>query len=173
MPNGGSDCCGTCWFNARNKGEVGYGHIDSTEPHFCTIRNLPIESGFYTYCANHPNHRPERETVPIGPVLTGNSLGERQVWKPSPDTEEIRRHLIGLLDRIDERPGFQDPSENRGFEAVIRQLGEFREARAVEPLRRIAAFEPVPPESAPYRRPRYGLVEAAQEALEQIAGSPG
>ena len=24
MPNGGSDNCGTCWFNERNKGEVGF-----------------------------------------------------------------------------------------------------------------------------------------------------
>jgi len=38
MPNGGSDCCGTCWFNARNKGEAGYGHALATEPARCTIR---------------------------------------------------------------------------------------------------------------------------------------
>jgi len=28
MPDGGSDCCGTCWFNERNKGEAGYAHAD-------------------------------------------------------------------------------------------------------------------------------------------------
>ena len=43
MPNGGSDCCGTCWFNAKNKGEKGYGHAKDPEPAFCTIRALPIE----------------------------------------------------------------------------------------------------------------------------------
>jgi hypothetical protein len=24
MPNGGSDCCGTCWFNSTHQGQVGY-----------------------------------------------------------------------------------------------------------------------------------------------------
>jgi len=34
MPNGGSDCCGTCWFNARNKGEARYEHARDPEPNF-------------------------------------------------------------------------------------------------------------------------------------------
>ena len=52
MPNGGSDCCGTCWFNAKNKGEAGYGHRKDPDPEYCLIRQLEIRSPMYTYCAN-------------------------------------------------------------------------------------------------------------------------
>src|SRR5687768_955859 len=90
MPNGGSDCCGTCWFNVKNKGEAGYAHTGDPEPAFCSIRGLLIEDPFYTYCANHPHRRPERDAIPIGPVFTGE---EREMWQDSPDTEEVREHL--------------------------------------------------------------------------------
>ena len=73
MPNGGSDCCGTCWFNAKNKGQAGYDHASDHEPAFCTIRSLPIEDAFYTYCGNHPHRTPERDPIPIGPVFTGDA----------------------------------------------------------------------------------------------------
>jgi hypothetical protein len=72
MPNGGSDCCGTCWFNARNKGEAGYAHADDPEPKFCTIRGLAIENSFWTYCGNHPHPR----------TATGSRLG-RCMWIPT------------------------------------------------------------------------------------------
>lgn len=91
MPNGGSDCCGTCWFNAKNMGQAGYNHARDSEPVFCTIRNLSIETPFYAYCANHPHRRPYRDSIPIGPVFTGDSEGVRELWKPSLDTEEIRQ----------------------------------------------------------------------------------
>ena len=98
MPNGGSDCCGTCWFNARNKGEAGYGDADDPEPNFCTIRGLAIENPFWTYCGNHPHRRPDRDPIPIGPVFIdagGYPYGRKQ-WQPSPDTEEVRQHLLEL-----------------------------------------------------------------------------
>lgn len=76
MPNGGSDCCGTCWFNRRNKGQAGYQHA-FPGPTQCEIRSLEITSPFYTYCANHPHRRPERDEVPIGPVMTGDESGRR------------------------------------------------------------------------------------------------
>ena len=98
MPNGGSDCCGTCWFNAKNKGESGYDHARDREPDFCTIRSLPIADPFYTYCGNHPHRRPERDPIPLGPVFTGE---ERELSQPSPDTEEIRQHLLSLLHKIE------------------------------------------------------------------------
>ena len=104
MPNGGSDCCGTCWFNAKNKGEAGYAHSTDPEPSFCSIRHLPIESPFYTYCANHPHRRPERDRIPIGPAFRSDSFGARQFWRPSPDTEEIRQHLLSLLDAQEQQP---------------------------------------------------------------------
>jgi hypothetical protein len=101
MPNGGSDCCGSCWFNAKNNGEAGYGHASETEPDYCTIRKLPIADAFYTYCGNHPHRRPNRDPVPIGPVFIDKGNGRsRELWKPSPDNEEVRLHLLGLLAKI-------------------------------------------------------------------------
>lgn len=126
MPNGGSDCCGTCWFNARNKGETGYEHADDPEPAFCSIRNCPIDGDpFYTYCSNHPHRRPERDRVPIGPVYTGDSSGARQDWQSSPDTEEIRQHLIFLLNAQDLQPPSEYPIGVYADEVVVWQLGEF------------------------------------------------
>ena len=43
MPNGGSDNCGTCWFNTKNKGETGLGRFRDPAPDFCSIRELAIE----------------------------------------------------------------------------------------------------------------------------------
>lgn len=57
MPNGGSDCCGTCWFNSDNKSKAEYnqslmiqvfswmGEIQQSQPlilpkSFCSSDNL-------------------------------------------------------------------------------------------------------------------------------------
>jgi hypothetical protein len=165
VPNGGSDCCGTCWFNARNKGEAGYDHANDPESAHCTIRGLPIEIPFYTYCGNHPHRRPERDPIPIGPVFTGE---ERTVWTPSPDTEEIRQHLLALLAQIVERPRSEYPIGVYLDELVVCQLGEFREKRAVEGLSRIASFDPGSAETGAFGRTRLSLVPLAVEALYKI-----
>jgi uncharacterized protein len=172
MPNGGSDCCGTCWFNIRNKGEAGYDHANDPEPPFCTIRSLPIEDPFYTYCGNHPRRRPERDPIPIGPVFAGNSDGVRTFWQASPDTEQIRQHLLDLLSEM-QQPVTEYPIGMYLDELVVLQLGEFREARAVDGLRRLGDFDPASTESGPFGRTRATLVTAAREALEKIAGSGG
>ena len=163
MPNGGSDCCGTCWFNRTNQGERDWQRFrdESVEP-FCDIRGQAIESPFYTYCANHPHRRPDRDRIPIGPILryAGNGMSnDREMWIESPDTEEIRLHLLGILDEF-----FTTVAQDRypigpGIgETVIRQLGEFGEERALERLRWIAA-------EVPGR-----LGELAREAVEMIEG---
>ena len=141
MPNGGSDCCGTCWFNKSNRGERGYPSAHSPEPAQCTIRDVPIEDPFYTYCANHPHRRPDRDPIPIGPIMvniSGGQTNDRVAWRPSPDSEEIRRHLLDLLDDIFTHIA-QDPYPigTPVASAVIRQLGDFRERRAVETLQRL------------------------------------
>ena len=102
MPNGGSDCCGTCWFNRSLEGQRGSANFNREIPSHCEIRDLDIPDPFYTYCANHPCHRPGRDTIPIGPVdvyrATGPSgEGGREQWQPSPDTEEIRQHLLDIV----------------------------------------------------------------------------
>ncbi len=168
MPNGGSDCCGTCWFNARNKGEAGYEHQDDPEPDVCIIRNLPLFEAFWTYCANHPRHRPEPDPIPIGPVFVNENDGRgRLLWQPSPDTEIIRCHLLDLLREIPELPSEDYPLSLSTEERVVWQLGEFRETRAIPDLHRITAFVP-DVKSGPYGRARQSLIAAAREALGKI-----
>jgi hypothetical protein len=167
MPNGGSDCCGTCWFNARNKGEAGYEHARDAEPNFCTIRGLAIADPFWTYCGNHPHRRPDRDPIPIGPVFVADDDDGRKVWQPSPDTEEVRLHLLELLHGIEEQPTEEYPAGVYTDEMVVWQLGEFREARAVADLQRIAAFRPEVV-GGRFGRTRSSLVTAAREALSKI-----
>ena len=168
MPNGGSDCCGTCWFNAKNGEQAGYARARSPDPAFCTIRNLPIENPFYTYCGNHPHRRPQRDPIPIGPVFVRDSSGARKFWQPSPDTEEVRQHLLGLLTQMEQQPVSEYPIGVYSDEVVVWQLGEFRESRALEQLRRIVSFDPDATESGPFGRTRQGLVRLAREALTKI-----
>ena len=101
MPNGGSDCCGTCWFNRTNRGRRDWQqHRDESAPPYCEIRKVAIDDPFWTYCANHPHRRPDRDPIPIGPITRYAGDGcsnEREVWAPSPDSEEIRLHLLELL----------------------------------------------------------------------------
>ena len=66
MPNGGSDCCGTCWFNRSLEGQRGSANFNDEIPSHCEIRDLDIPDPFYTYCANHPCHRPGRDPMRQG-----------------------------------------------------------------------------------------------------------
>ena len=173
MPNGGSDCCGTCWFNSRNEGEARRNRSASpSEPHYCIIRELTIRSAFYTYCANHPHRNPKRIEVPIGPVWKGTSSGYREVWKLAPRTEEVRQNLLSLLGQIQELPSLEYPIGIYADDMVIWQLGELRESRALEELRRIAAFSPdAQTASDPFKRKRHSTVSAALKAIGKIEGS--
>lgn len=173
MPNGGSDCCGTCWFNARNKGEAGYNHADPRELNFCKIRRLAIDDPFWTYCGNHPHRRPEPDPIPIGPVFI--SADEypyrRKQWQLSPDTEEVRWHLLDLLQCISAEPLEEEyPAGLYVDELVVWQLGEFRERQAIDELRRIAAFSADTP-TGPFDRTNKRLVAIAREALAELGES--
>jgi hypothetical protein len=171
MPNGGSDCCGTCWFNRKNRGEAGYAHAGAAEPAYCEIRELEIPHPFYTYCANHPYRSPVRDQIPIGPAFTNPREEGREVWKQSPDTEEVRTHLLSLLARIQEQPKEEYPGTYRD-EVVVWQLGEFREQRARRDMERIANFDPKASTGKPFQRTRHSLVEVARQALMKTSGEP-
>jgi len=60
MPNGGSDCCGTCPFNKVSPSGEQY--------HFCEIRDFKIEIPYWTYCNNHPRRNPLLLRTPRGPI---------------------------------------------------------------------------------------------------------
>ena len=167
MPNGGSDCCGTCWFNTKNKGQAGHPKSFVPGPAFCEIRGLEIPSPGYTYCANHPYRRQERDRTPIGPVMTGDSSGRRKIWKRSPDTEEIRRHLLAVLSKVKDAPEDEYPIGPSLETVVIWQLAELREARAVPDLERIAVFSPDAKDR--FGVDRNGTILAAKSALLRIA----
>ena len=182
MPNGGSDCCGTCWFNRSNDGARGYaGRRGKRVPPHCEIRDEPIEDPFWTYCANHSFRRPEKDRIPIGPILVAGGLPDnpyhnpyypdnpyypygRVVWKLSPDTEEIRQHLLALLAE------FETTTADR--RVVVWQLGEFREQRAVETMQRLV--DELPEESAAtvrqaLKRIRNGVEQDLPMASPQLA----
>jgi hypothetical protein len=151
MPNGGSDCCGTCPFNRKNRGQAGYGDRDNPEPDHCDVRDLPIEhAAFWTYCANHPHHNPDLVRIPVGPVYVaaGVSYG-REVWKPSPDTEEVRAEVHRLIATASPEPVTDYPSGLALVEAAILQAGEFRDPRYVPELDRIRQFPGIETEDHP------------------------
>jgi hypothetical protein len=166
VPNGGSDNCATCCFNRRNKGDVGYAHANSEEPHYCLIRHFQIDDydqGYWTYCGNHPHLPNGRMDIPIGPVFK-NELGKpgpREVCKESPDSEEIRQNLLQLIAGI--TPVCTEEHYEPYFKGiVIFQLARFREERALADLQRIANFDKDSPDVS--RR----LVNAAGIAIERI-----
>jgi len=141
MPNGGSDCCGTCPFNRKNRGETGYAHARDTSSDHCEIRDLAIEVSFWTYCTNHPHHNPQRIPVPVGPVYVcddGSYL--RKVWKPSPDTEEVRAEVLRLIEAATPESIVDYPAGFALAEAAILQAGEFRDPRYIPALERIRRF---------------------------------
>ncbi|MBV9123015.1 MAG: hypothetical protein JO112_06645, partial [Planctomycetes bacterium] len=143
MPNGGSDCCGTCWFNTRNAGQAGYGHASREEPSFCEIRgNLPIPEPFWTYCSNHPEQNPDRVRIPVGPVYVdaGGYPYRRKDWVPSPDTEEVRTGLLDLIRAATPEAARRYPGGLSLVEGAVMQLGVFREVRALPELDRIRGF---------------------------------
>ena len=93
---------------------------------------------------------------------------QRVVWKASPDTEEIRRHLLELLAVLEEKPAQNEyfPPLSAYFptstvaKTVVWQLGELRETRAVPRLARIIA------------RDGGQIIEYARKAFAKIEEGP-
>lgn len=138
MPNGGSDCCGTCWFNLRNKGESGYDHADDAELNHCVVRKIDIPDPFYTYCANPPPRNPDKLALRIGPIYTGDAQGNRKVWILLEDTQENRLSHLELLRTLGVVTPDEYPIGVPSLAVVIEQLVEWREIRAIPFLQRIA-----------------------------------
>ena len=62
------------------------------------------------------------------------------MWQPAPDTKEVRQHLLDLLSQMQDQPSNEYPAGVYLDELVVWQLGELREARSIEHLRRIMAL---------------------------------
>ncbi len=140
MPNGGSDCCGTCWFNSKNEGKPGYHGSEKPGTVRCIIRNIEPESPFYTYCANHPHHNKQMIPVPIGPVYI-DDFPYRKVWLEAPGSEEIALQLLQLLNSISNEVQSVYPCPLDFEEIVIDELMKLKEKRAIPGLREIIKMD--------------------------------
>lgn len=132
MPNGGSDCCGTCCFNelretpAEEEGRPRKGR--------CTLRGLDIDHPFHKYCINHPRHNRREIQEPIGPIFTtGKYPNSRVPCEPAPDSPEIRARLLALLDDVtfgNTRSSY--PFRGMFFDAIVlNHLAELKERAAL------------------------------------------
>lgn len=174
MPNGGSDCCGTCWFNRANEGQPGFPKKTERPPAYCEIRDVAIANPFWTYCANHPHHNPDRVEVPVGPIFVCDDYPyTRRPLVECPDTETVRVRLLELLRDMPETPRREYPTETKFDHQVIAQLMAFREVRAVDELRRVVRFNPLAasePGDGPFVVTRAVTVGQALEALAVLVG---
>jgi len=175
MPNGGSDCCGTCWFNRKNDGKAGYPKksVDSKLPAYCSIRDVVIPEPFWTYCSNHPAHNIEEISTPVGPVFICDTYPYvRKIWIECPDTEEIRVQLVDILESIPEMPVPEYPSTYSFETLIIDHITALCEKRAIPGLRRILGFDPSVIDTKNF--PTYTrkvLIGHAIEALARLAGN--
>ena len=164
MPNGGTDCCGTCWWFAPKMVEMKFATSPGATreiPPWCTIRRIRIDDPFWTYCANHPYRHGEPDPIPIGGVERGDGGYHNVRWRayPPENGPVVRAHLGALLER-------QAAAE---------------EERAPEIMQRASIAttigEPLPPDASPMEYPLgSGLIDtivahAVQiRALEAVPG---
>ncbi len=76
--------------------------------------------------------------MPVGPVVEGNL---RKLLFASPDSPEIRKTLLRILNDMEEVPA-SDCNSNWLEEQAIEQLGAFGEPKALAGLLRAAQFDP-------------------------------
>lgn len=104
----------------------------------------------------------EERRVEDGQTIVSSWENPRYVWKRSSDSEEIRRHLLNLLKSIFEHMSRDRYPIGAGLgETIIRQLGEFREKRAVRYLEWIREN---------FRDSPGLMADAARDALARIQG---
>lgn len=132
------------------------------------IRNVDIPNPFYTYCANHPHRNPARLALAIGPIYTGDSLGNREVWIPLADTQENRLNHLELLRILSEIVPEEYPIGKPSLVVIFEQLVEWRESRAIPFLKHIAGSEIEQESPDGLAMPREITIRAARSALEKL-----
>ena len=143
MPNGGSDCCGECQFYGLESEKYLFNYPKRIDYPHCLLRAYVPEDPYYTYCVNHPHHNPYSVTIPVGPIyVPGKDLHTRKPTFPCLDSEKIRQGLLMILERIPEKPRKEYPSSTNFDAEIIKQVGHFKELRALNELLRIIKFDP-------------------------------
>lgn len=195
MPNGGYPICAGCWFNRSNQGDDGWqsegslsgwfwhpkNPLENPPEAFCEIRGVKLTgTGGHPCCANHPLFRVDRDPIPIGPLWQSFSgpSDAPYIVAPSPDTQPIRLHLLHLLEELytsEEMPaGHRSPGYEFLGTAIIKQLTEFRELRAIPFLKQIVELDsalPSEPEDSPRSKTlilHTILATAARQALQEL-----
>ena len=125
MPNGGSDCCMTCWFNPGAKYPPAEDFKDKSSEEilallesvpkpsdsYCKIRHFPVKDAAYTYWLNSNRHSYKQSPIPVGPVFEFSGdyqTNERHISIKCPDTPEIRDNLLEIANDMIGRPGDLD-----------------------------------------------------------------
>jgi hypothetical protein len=86
-------------------------------------------------------------------------------------SEHIRRQLLALLAVLPETHEDEYPIGPHLGEAVITQLVEFREERAIPELRRVALLDEGEPDF--FGNTNRSLIELAQQALARLTADQG
>ena len=170
MPNGGSDCCGTCWFNTINQGEAGYIE-DSSKTIVCEIRDFTPSDPFWTYCINHPHHNSEKIRIPIGPVYVHDDTTYSRVEKiPASNSKKVRLELVKLIKKIKENPNNEYPFGNSFNVEIIKHIKLIKEKNAITDLVRILSFEPLcEPNENQFQQNNIPLISITLETLAMIS----
>lgn len=171
MPNGGSDCCGTCWFNSVNDGTPGYPDKQQFGLIRCEIRDFAPGSAFWTYCANHPHHNPKKIRTPIGPVYVCDAgyPYQRIEKMKAPDSEQIRQQLLQLVEQIPAIPAEEYPSETSFSLEIVKHIQYLNERRSVPLLKRILEFDPFAgPSDTSYGDNNVDLISQTLECLAEL-----
>ena len=127
-----------------NKGKAGYPRrIEATHT---TAKSAiwTLRIPFTRIVRTTPHHRPDRDPIPIGPVhsavYAGAGMYGRDLWQPSPDSEEIRQHLLDLIRLPEEEADkMRYPLINPAYTVAIQQLVEWRDERVIDALEERAA----------------------------------
>lgn len=155
----------------------------NSEHDFCAIRDEHIENSCWTYCVNHPFFNKNDVTTTMGPMYRyAPNHSRRTVIVNSPDNQAVKDSLLEQANKIKEVIDYHVIDLERD-EVIVWQLGEFRDKRAIELLKRIKLFNEkvtVSPPTDVANCTRKSLIEAATQALEKInqkescsSGKPG
>ena len=106
--------------------------------------------------------------LPIGPVYTGDSLGNRKIWIPLEDTPGNRHNHLELLRILSEVMPEEYPIGKPSLAVIIEQLVEWRESRAIPILQNIADLRIDKESPEGLAMPMEVSIKTARRALEEL-----